>query len=179
MVHAHLENPPLAKPRGVFPAGSRHLMKGSGEILMVEDSATDAELAIRAFRRAKIANPLKVAATGGAGFDYLFGTGACAGEGPTLPGLILLDLDLPDMTGLEFLRRLKRDERTRAIPVVVLSMSGSVPGILEATRLGAAHYIVKPIDFENFIRIATMLKLHVTVGAARDVPAVNGGASSL
>ncbi len=137
------------------------------DILMIEDSATDAALAVLAFKRAKIANPLHLAASGKEGFDFLLGTGARVGSAPIQWGLILLDLGLPDMTGLEFLRRLKRDERFRAIPVVVLSLSGTVPGILQAMRLGAEHYIVKPIDFENFIRIATMLKLHVGLGGPR------------
>ena len=132
---------------------------GSKEILVIDDSPTDAELALETFKRAKYAHPVKVATSGEAGLDYLFGTGPHAKQGPRHPQLILLDLGLPGMSGKEFLRRVKEDKRTRAIPVVIHTTDGLVPSILECERLGASAHVVKPIDFENFVRIATQLKL--------------------
>jgi CheY-like chemotaxis protein len=154
--------------RDVDPKADATGSKAPREILMIEDSATDAALAVRAFKRAKIINLLKVVSSGEEGFDYLLGAGAYAGNGAKRPEVILLDLGLPGMSGLEFLRRIKKEARTRAIPVVILSLSGTVPAIMEATRLGAAHYIVKPIDFENFVRITTLLRLQVTVRSPWD-----------
>jgi CheY-like chemotaxis protein len=142
-----------------FKAVSNSKKIGSKEILVIDDSPTDAELALETFKRAKYAHPVKVATSGEAGLDYLFGTGPHAKQGPSRPQLILLDLGLPGMSGVEFLRRVKKDERTRAIPVVIHSTDGLVPSILECERLGAAAHVVKPIDFENFVRIANQLKL--------------------
>lgn len=135
------------------------------EILMVEDSVTDAELAVRAFQRAKYTHPVRVVSTGAEGFDYLLGTGARATQGPARPRLILLDLALPDMTGTEFLRRVKNDPRTRTIPVIILSLAGSVRAILACEHLGSAGYLVKPIDFANFVRVTAKLELDGNGGA--------------
>ena len=96
---------------------------------MVEDSATDAELALRTFQRAAIANPLAVLSSSEKALAYLSGTGAYAKRGPTQPLLILLDLQLPGMSGLDFLSQLKTNERTWVIPVVSLSMTRSAPAI--------------------------------------------------
>jgi CheY-like chemotaxis protein len=148
-----------SKRRSGFKAGSNPKKIGSKEILVIDDSSTDAELALETLKRAKYAHPVKVATSGEAGLDYLFGTGPHAKQGPRRPQLILLDLGLPGMSGVEFLRRIKKDERTRAIPVVIHSTDGRVPSILECDRLGASAHVVKPIDFENFVRIATLLKL--------------------
>ena len=120
------------------------------EILMVEDSATDAELALRAFKVADFANPVTVVGSAEDGLDYLFGTGRFAGRGPTRPHLILLDLGLPKMSGLDFLHRIRADGRTRAIPVVVLSLSENNRAMTACVQLGAEAYIVKPVNFENF-----------------------------
>jgi two-component system response regulator len=142
-----------------FKAGSNPEKIGSKEILVIDDSPTDAELALETLKRAKYAHPVKVATSGEAGLDYLFGTGPYASQGPRRPQLILLDLGLPGMSGKEFLRRVKEDKRTREIHVVIHSTDGLVPSILECERLGASAHVVKPIDFENFVRIATQLKL--------------------
>jgi two-component system, response regulator len=135
------------------------------EILMVEDSTTDAELALRAFKLADFANPVTVVARGEQGLDYLFGTGTFAARGPTRPHLILLDLGLPSMTGVDFLQRVRADGRTRDIPVVVLSLSERNADVAACIQLGAEAYIVKPVNFENFTRITVGLKLRLTLVA--------------
>ena len=116
------------------------------EILMVEDSATDAELARRAFQRARIANPLTVLSSSEQALAYLLGTGLFAARGPTRPQLILLDLNLPKMSGIDFLHRVRADGRTRDIPVVVLSLSESSQGVTACIELGAEAYLVKPVN---------------------------------
>ena len=129
------------------------------EVLMVEDSATDAELALRAFKHADIANPLRIVTSGDEGLDYLVGPAALANVGPVRPQLILLDLNLPGMSGIEFLRRIKADERTRDIPVVVLSLSENDRNIMACVRLGSDGYIIKPLDTDALGRVAGRLKL--------------------
>jgi CheY-like chemotaxis protein/DNA-binding XRE family transcriptional regulator len=136
------------------------------EILLIEDSATDAALAARAFKRAKVTNPLKIVCSAEDGLDYLFGQGR---RKQARPQLILLDLNLPQMSGLEFLRRIKGDERTRDIPVVVLTVSQSDRMIIECGRLGAVNYIVKPFGIENFIRVTPRLNLHLTLGPPANI----------
>jgi len=138
-------------------------MKESKEILMVEDSATDAELALRSFKLAQFTNPVTVAASGEQGLAYLFGTGAFADRGPTRPQLILLDLNLPGMSGIDFLQRIKVDARTRDLPVVVLSMSERDRDVTACVQLGAEAYLVKPLNFESFARITTRLKLRLSL----------------
>ena len=130
---------------------------------MVEDSATDAELALRAFKIADFSNPVTVAPSGEQGLDYLFGTGSFSVRGPTRPHLILLDLGLPRMGGVDFLHRVRADGRTRDIPVVVLSLSQHNHDVTACINLGAEAYIVKPLNFENFARITTGLKLRLTL----------------
>ena len=136
-----------------------------GVILLVEDSATDAKLVLRALKRAKFANRLKVVPNGKQGLDYLFGTGRYAKRGPARPLLVLLDLNLPEMSGLEFLRRIKRYARTREIHVVILTASDRHRDIVKCGRLGAKNYIVKPLGLENLIRITPKLNLHLNLRA--------------
>jgi two-component system, response regulator len=131
------------------------------EILLVEDSATDAELALRAFRRASIANPVTVVTNGEQALAYLFGTGAYAKRGPTVPLLILLDLRLPSMSGLDFLRQIKIDERTADIPVVTLSMTKSAPDIMMCLNRGVADHIIKPIEIVRLSRVLKQMKLNL------------------
>jgi len=130
---------------------------------MVEDSVTDAKLALRAFKLAQFANPVTVVASGEEGLDYLFGTGKLADRGSTQPHLVLLDLGLPRMTGIDFLDRVRYDGRTRDIPVVVLSLSQHNRDVTECIQLGAEAYIVKPVNFEHFTRTTAGLKLRRTL----------------
>ena len=137
-------------------------------IMLVEDSATDAQMTARVFKRSRITNPLRVVRTAEAGLDCLFGTGRFTKQGALRPQLILLDLNLPQMSGLDFLRRIKSDERTHEIPVVVLTVSLSDRMIIECGRLGAENYIIKPIGIESFVRVTPKLKLQLTVGPPSD-----------
>jgi CheY-like chemotaxis protein len=129
------------------------------EILLVDDSATDAELAARALRRGKIGNPLKVVVSGEAALEYLLGTGARAKAGPTRPLLILLDLQLPGMSGLDLLQKLKIDERLWDIPVISLSLTKSAPAIVMCLQRGVADHLIKPVDCAALLRATNRLKL--------------------
>jgi CheY-like chemotaxis protein/DNA-binding XRE family transcriptional regulator len=121
------------------------------EILLVEDSRDDVELTLRAFKQARITNPVQVVPDGKEALDYLFCTGRFAYRDPEeSPRLVLLDLNLPKVSGIEVLRRLKADKRTADIPVVILTTSRSFENMEECQRLGAETYIVKPADFQGF-----------------------------
>lgn len=127
-------------------------------ILLVEDNAEDVELTLRAFRRRKISNPVRVARDGEEALDYIHGRGAFAGAG--VPGLILLDLRLPKVDGLEVLRALKQHPLYRNVPVVVLTTSGQDRDIRAAYELGAASYIVKPVEFEKFLEVVGRIDMY-------------------
>jgi CheY-like chemotaxis protein len=130
------------------------------EILLVEDNPNDAELTVRAFRSASVANPVRVARDGAEALDFLFCTGAyLERKSEPSPFVVLLDLALPRVNGLEVLRRLKADSRTHSIPVVVLTASERDRDIDESRRLGAESYIVKPVDFHRFSQVTPQLKL--------------------
>jgi CheY-like chemotaxis protein len=121
------------------------------EILLVEDNPTDLELALRVFKKHRIANRIEVARDGVEALDFLFGEGAHAGRGSIqTPKVILLDLKLPKVGGLDVLRRIKSDPRTRTIPIVVLTSSQEEKDLVESYQLGVNSYIVKPVDFEQF-----------------------------
>lgn len=130
------------------------------EILLVEDNLADAELAVRSLVRANVSNPIRVVHDGAEALDYLFGTGEYAKKRSALPGLILLDLRLPKISGLEVLRRIKAERRTQKIPVVVLTSSRLDNSIIECGRLGAENYILKPISFESLSLETPKLKFH-------------------
>ena len=130
------------------------------DILLVEDNPDDVELTRRAFRKAKLANPIFVVSDGAEALDFLFRTGAYAGRLPHTPKVVLLDLKLPKMDGLEVLRRIKGDERTRVIPVVVLTSSREESDVVESYKLGVNSYIVKPVDFEQFLAAVERLGLY-------------------
>jgi CheY-like chemotaxis protein len=124
---------------------------GETEILLVEDNPTDLELALRVFRKHDLANRIEVARDGAEALDFLFGEGAHAGRGGLqIPKVILLDLKLPKIGGLEVLRRIKGDPRTRTIPIVVLTSSQEEKDLVESYELGVNSYIVKPVDFDQF-----------------------------
>jgi two-component system response regulator len=121
------------------------------EILLVEDNPTDLELALQVFKKHRIANRIEVARDGAQALDFLFGEGEHAGRGTVvIPRVILLDLKLPKIGGIEVLRRIKGDPRTRAIPIVVLTSSTEEKDLLESYQLGVNSYIMKPVDFDQF-----------------------------
>lgn len=130
-------------------------------ILLVEDNPDDEALTLRAFRKSNILNPVVVARDGVEALDYLFGTGSHAGRDPAdQPQVVLLDLKLPRLDGLEVLRRLCADPRTRLLPVVILTTSNEEQDIVSSYQLGANGYIRKPVDFEQFIEAARQLGLY-------------------
>ena len=121
------------------------------EILLVEDSAEDLELTLRALRKANLANHIEIARDGAEAIDFIFGEGTHAGRDITdAPKLILLDLKLPRVDGLEVLKRIKLDPRTSHIPIVVLTSSKEQNDVTESYQLGVNSYIVKPVNFEGF-----------------------------
>ncbi len=145
---------------GLFSQAGNEGDQRSVEILLVEDDPADVELTLRAFRKAGIANTLHVVTDGAEALDFLFATGShdCRKKEP-LPGVILLDLNLPKLDGLDVLRRVKADLRTKKIPVVVLTVSDRDRDTAECRRLGAASYIVKPVGFQNFSAVTPHLRL--------------------
>jgi CheY-like chemotaxis protein len=134
------------------------------EILLVEDDPHDVELTLRAFREARITNVVHVTRDGEEALDFLFARGRQdARKNQPLPGVILLDLNLPKLSGLEVLRRIKADKRTEKIAVVVLTGSSADRDIGECRRLGAEHYLVKPVGFQNFSEVAAQLHFDWTL----------------
>ncbi len=130
-------------------------------ILLVEDNPDDELLAIRALKKNNISNEVVVARNGVEALDYLFGTGAHAGRDMSvMPQIILLDLKLPKIDGLEVLRRLRNDKRTKLLPVVVLTSSREEQDLTESYSLGANSYIRKPVDFAQFTEAIRQLGLY-------------------
>jgi two-component system response regulator len=120
------------------------------DILLVEDDPADAELAMRALRKGNLANHVTWVKDGAEALEFIFRTGAYSGRSDRNPRLILLDLKLPKVDGLEVLKRIKEDERTRVIPVVMVTSSAEGRDIVESYKLGANSYVVKPVEFEKF-----------------------------
>lgn len=130
---------------------------GSG-ILLVENDPDDASLILRAFRKKKILNEIVVMRHGVEALDYLFGQGAYAGRDCSAqPALVLLDINLPKVDGLEVLRRLRRDDRTRLLRVIILTASEEESKRVAEYTMGAVSYVRKPLDFEEFLEVAAQL----------------------
>ena len=131
-----------------------------GKILLVEDNADDVALTMRALKSHNITNDVVVAQDGAQALDYLFGAkgNARAGE---LPAVVLLDLNLPKVNGLEVLRRIRADEATRLLPVVILTSSDEERDVIEGYSLGANSYVRKPVDFVEFTEAARELGLYL------------------
>ena len=131
------------------------------EILLVEDNPNDVELTLRAFKKNKISNSIHIARDGAEALEFIFATGAYASRNVAdTPGVILLDLKLPLVDGLEVLRKVKAAPRTRRTPVVVLTSSREERDIVESYQLGVNSYIVKPVDFEQFTESVRQLGMY-------------------
>jgi len=134
---------------------------GRSTILLVEDNLDDVDLTIRALERNKIKNEVIVAHDGVEALDYLFGTGKYAGRDVSnTPQVILLDLKLPRIDGLEVLKRIREDERTKLLPVVIMTSSNEEQDIVGGYSLGANSYIRKPVDFNSFTEAVRQLGLY-------------------
>lgn len=136
-------------------------MSNNKVILLVEDNPDDEALTLRALKKNNIRNEVVVARDGAEALNYLFGTDADAGrETGDLPQVVLLDLKLPKVDGMEVLRRIRADERTRILPVVILTSSKEEQDVLEGYREGANSYVRKPVNFDEFLEAARQLGLY-------------------
>lgn len=137
------------------------MIENSIEILLVEDNPNDVELTLHALKKNNLTNSIHVVRDGAEALEYLFASGAYAGRDVNqAPKVILLDLKLPKVDGMEVLQRIKSDQRTRSIPVVVLTSSREERDIVESYRLGVNSYITKPVDFEQFTEAVRQLGLY-------------------
>jgi CheY-like chemotaxis protein len=131
------------------------------EILLVEDNQDDLDMALRALRKANLANHIQIARDGTEALDFLFGRGIYVGRKiENGPKVILLDLKLPKIDGMEVLKRVKNDPRTKAIPVVILTSSKEQRDVVESYHLGVNSYIVKPVNFIQFAEAVQKLGLY-------------------
>jgi CheY-like chemotaxis protein len=131
------------------------------EVLLVEDNPTDAELCIRALKKNNLANKLVWVKDGAEALDFIFAKGAyCGRTGMTVPKVILLDLRLPKVEGMEVLRQIKSDQRTRTIPVVVLTSSKEDRDVALSYQLGVNSFISKPVEFDEFAKTVSELGLY-------------------
>ena len=151
-------------------------MNQSRVILLVEDNADDRELTLRAFERSNVAHQMVVARDGREALDYLFATGAFAAPAPhPVPALVLLDLNLPKLDGIDVLRHLRSDDRTRRLPVVILTSSNEEQDVLRSYDCGANGFVRKPVDFGQFLAVARELGLYwldhnINAAAAAGMP---------
>jgi CheY-like chemotaxis protein len=131
------------------------------EILLVEDSPTDAELTIRALKKRNLANHLVHVTDGQAALDFLFSTGPYRDRPKNeQPKVVLLDLKLPKLNGIEVLRQLRANEHTKLLPVVIMTSSREDRDVIESYKLGANSYVVKPVEFESFAEAVSNLGLY-------------------
>ena len=131
------------------------------EILLVEDNPNDAELALRALKKNNLANKIHLVKDGAEALEFIFAAGAYAGRNiGNKPKVIFLDLKLPKVDGLEVLRKVKSDERTKSIPIVVLTSSHEERDVVESYKFGVNSYIVKPVDFDKFIHAVAELGMY-------------------
>ncbi len=131
-----------------------------GPILIVEDDPDDEALLLRALKKANISNGINVVRDGAEALDYLFKTGPYADRGGGNPAVVLLDLKLPKIDGLEVLRRIREDDRTRHQPVVILTSSDEQEDMTRGYELGANSYVRKPVEFDSFAQAVTQLGLY-------------------
>ncbi|MDB5808347.1 MAG: putative sensory transduction regulatory protein [Betaproteobacteria bacterium] len=131
--------------------------------MLVEDNKTDAELTLRALNKNKIANNIFWVKDGAEALEFIFATGAYAGRTSGLPKLILLDLKLPKVDGIEVLTRVKNDPLTKSIPVVMVTSSAEERDIVESYKLGVNSYLVKPVDFNQFVNVVAQAGLYWAV----------------
>jgi two-component system response regulator len=130
------------------------------EILLVEDSDADAELIMRALRKGSVANRMVRLRDGVEALEFVFREGAYSQRGGGQPRLILLDLKMPRLGGIEVLKRMKADERTRMIPVVILTSSAEEQDVVDSYALGVNSYLVKPVEFSAFTSVITQAGLY-------------------
>jgi two-component system, response regulator len=130
------------------------------EILLVEDNPTDAELTMRALRRKNLANNLVWVKDGAEALEFMFCTGRYDNRTNTAPKLVLLDLKLPKVDGIEVLRTVKSNRKTRHVPIIMLTSSHEERDIVESYQLGVNSYIVKPVDFDNFLEMVSQVGLY-------------------
>jgi two-component system response regulator len=134
---------------------------GNKVLLLVEDNPRDEALALRALKRHNVVNKVIVARDGVEALDYLFGTGTYLGrDTQELPQLILLDLKLPKVDGLQVLQKIRADERTRRLPVVIFTSSSEEEDMVKSYDLGANSYVRKPVDFEHFLEATNQLGMY-------------------
>jgi len=134
--------------------------QNEADILLVEDDPNDAEMTLRALKKLHLANRSYHVRDGAEALDFFFAAPSSGSRNANRPKVILLDLKLPKIDGLEVLRRIKSDESTKVIPVVVLTSSREERDVVEAYSLGVNSYIVKPVDFENFVEAVSQMGLY-------------------
>jgi two-component system, response regulator len=136
------------------------MLTTSNEILLVEDNMNDAELTIRALRKNNFANNIVHLKDGAEALDYIFKKGEYENQDINMPKVILLDLNMPKIGGIQVLEKIKADPKTKTIPVVVLTSSSEDPDIKKCYELGVNSYVTKPVDFEDFMKAVSELGLY-------------------